>query len=277
MSEQQDEYKTEIEDALEMPGKGYEPAAVIEQPTKKLVLRESLGEEWTVAWVKLSTAFKPHIKNLKGSPLAIWLYISLSINKDGVSFPGIRTIAEATGYSHQGVLDAIQILEEKGYLHVRRGERRFNIYQPEFAAIGRTNEPSETVKSVESTQLTEIPDESTFSADESTFSSNESSGVDLNKKNKKEQENTVGEIFKSYEKNIGPIVQIVSVRLLEAIDQYPKEWITDAIGLSVVNNKRNWGYCDAILKRWQANGKDSDKKTVYVPKRQEGVSSGYFG
>lgn len=273
MSEQQEDYVT---DAIEMLGKGYEPAAVIEQPTKKLVLRDDIGEEWTVAWVKLSTAFKPHIKNLKGSPLAIWLYISLSINKDGVSFPGIRTIAEATGYSHQGVLDAIQVLEEKGYLHVRRGERRFNIYQPEFASIGRTKEPSETVNSVDS-RSSKKPDESTFPADESTFSPNESTLLDLNKKNKKEQENTTAEIFKSYEANIGAITQIMSARLIEAIDTYPKEWILESFGIAVSRNARNWSFCEAILKRWQANGKDTGKKTATVPQRQEGVSSGYFG
>ena len=180
MSEQQEEY---ITDAKEMLGAGYQPPAIIEQPRSRMVLRETLGEEWTVAWVKLSTAFKPHIKNLRGAPLAVWLYISLSINEKGVAFPGIRTIAEDTGYSHQGVLDAIKELEGKGYLHVRRGERRFNIYEPEFAAIGRTNEPSETVNLVESSKLSQVS-----TPNESSFLPNESSGLDLNKKNKKEQD-----------------------------------------------------------------------------------------
>lgn len=180
MSEDQSDYITE---AIEMMGKGYDPAAIIEQPTKKLVLRESLGEEWTVAWVKLSTAFKPHIKELHGSPLAVWLFISLSINKNGIAFPGIRTIAEQTGYSHQGILDAIQKLEEKGYLKVRRGERRYNIYEPEFAAIGKVNEPSGTVNLLDSNPMSQL-----LEPDESTFSANESSPLDSNKKNKNKQD-----------------------------------------------------------------------------------------
>ena len=172
----------QLTDARQMLGTGYEPAAVIEQPRSRLVLRDGLGEEWTVAWVKLSTAFKPHIKNLRGAQLAVWLYISLSINEKGVAFPGIRTIAEDTGYSHQGVLDAIKDLEAKGYMKVRRGERRYNLYEPEFAAIGKVNEPSETVNSVdESSKLSQV-----LQPNESTFSPNESSGLDLNKKNKKE-------------------------------------------------------------------------------------------
>lgn len=178
MSETKPEYITEAMDLL----RG-EPAAIIEQPRANIVLRDGLGEEWTVAWVKLSTAFKPHIKELRGAPLAVWLYIALSINKQGVSFPAIRTIAEDTGYSHQGVLDAIKALEEKGYLKVRRGERKFNLYEPEFAAIGRTNEPSGTVNLVDSS----APKSQVYPPDESTFSPDESSPLDLNKKNKRDK------------------------------------------------------------------------------------------
>lgn len=156
-----------------------EPAAIIEQPQPRLVLREGLGEEWSCAWVKLSTAFKAHIKELRGAPLAVWLYISLSINKNGIAFPGIKTIAEETGYSHQGVIDAIKTLEERGYLRVIRGAKRYNLYEPEFAAIGRRAEPTETVNSVESTQLSQVS-----GTDESTFSPEESSRVDSNKINK---------------------------------------------------------------------------------------------
>ncbi len=144
-----------------------EPAAIIERPQSRLVLHDELAEEWTVAWIKLSTAFKPHIKNLRGAPLAVWLYISLSIGSDGNAFPGIRTIADETGYSHQAVIDAVKFLEEKGYLSVRRGERRYNIYKPQFAAIGKTNEPTETVKLVDSSvSMSQLlpPDESTFFA-----------------------------------------------------------------------------------------------------------------
>ena len=180
MGEQQEKY---ITDAAEMLGAGYhEPAAIIEEPRRRKVMGQLPGfdEQDTAAWVKLSTAFKPHIKALKGAPLAVWLYLSLSINRNGQAFPGIRTMAEELDYSHQGIIDAVKTLEEKGYLAVRRGERRYNLYEPGFAAIGRGKEP---VNSVDS-----LADESTFPANESTFSPNESSGLDLNKRNKIKQE-----------------------------------------------------------------------------------------
>lgn len=194
--EERPEYLTE---ALEMIGN--QPAAIIEQPHQRLVLQKGIGEEWTVAWVKLSTAFKPHIKELRGAPLAVWLYISLSINKSGISFPSVLRIAEDTGYSHQGVLDAIKTLESKGYLRVRRGERRYNLYEPEFAAIGKTNEPSETVNLVESSKLSQV-----LQPNESTFSPNESTPLDSNKSNKIEPE-LLSQIETSANRTIDAILQ----------------------------------------------------------------------
>ncbi|HNA54108.1 MAG TPA: DnaD domain protein, partial [Anaerolineales bacterium] len=36
---------------------------------------------------------------------------------------------------------------------------------------------------------------------------------------------------------------------------YQAEWIAEAIGLAVENNKRNWKYIEAILKRWKEEGR----------------------
>ena len=67
-------------------------------------------------------------------------------------------------------------------------------------------------------------------------------------------------IFTLYESNIGVLTSIMADTLADAEKTYPADWIFDAIRLAVENNKRNWKYCEAILKRWQANGKDSGKK-----------------
>lgn len=67
-------------------------------------------------------------------------------------------------------------------------------------------------------------------------------------------------IFKIYEKNIGVITQAVSEKMIQAEMEFPVEWIIEAIEIAALQNKRNWAYCDAILKRWQADGKDSGKK-----------------
>ncbi len=62
-------------------------------------------------------------------------------------------------------------------------------------------------------------------------------------------------VFKLYEENIGPLTPILADVLREAEQTYPPEWIEEAIGIAVKNNKRNWNYVEAILKRWKEEGR----------------------
>lgn len=66
-------------------------------------------------------------------------------------------------------------------------------------------------------------------------------------------------IFLLYEQNIGPLTPMIGEQLRHAEDDYPAAWIEEAIQLAVENNKRSWKYVEAILKRWQAEGKDSGR------------------
>lgn len=62
-------------------------------------------------------------------------------------------------------------------------------------------------------------------------------------------------IFRLYEENIGPLTPILAQSLGAAEDDYPAGWITEAIEIAVKNNKRTWRYIEAILNRWQREGK----------------------
>ena len=64
-------------------------------------------------------------------------------------------------------------------------------------------------------------------------------------------------LFSLYEQNIGALTPLIADKLLEAEDEFPDLWLREAIGLAVENNVRSWSYVDAILKRWQREGKDS--------------------
>ncbi len=61
--------------------------------------------------------------------------------------------------------------------------------------------------------------------------------------------------FKLYEENIGPLTPLIADALKDAEETYTADWIADAIELAVKNNKRNWKYCEAILKRWKEEGR----------------------
>ncbi|MBL8078116.1 MAG: DnaD domain protein [Anaerolineales bacterium] len=62
-------------------------------------------------------------------------------------------------------------------------------------------------------------------------------------------------VFKLYEENIGALTPLIADRLKDAEELYSAKWITDAIGLAVENNARNWKYIEAILKRWKEEGR----------------------
>jgi len=62
-------------------------------------------------------------------------------------------------------------------------------------------------------------------------------------------------VFKLYEENIGPLTPLIADALKDAEDTFSGEWVTDAIEIAIKNNKRNWKYVEAILKRWKEEGR----------------------
>ena len=68
-----------------------------------------------------------------------------------------------------------------------------------------------------------------------------------------------GNIFQSYEENIGPLTPIVAEELREAEALYPVEWIEEAFRESALQNKRSWRYAEAILRRWATEGRAREK------------------
>ena len=66
-------------------------------------------------------------------------------------------------------------------------------------------------------------------------------------------------IFVLYEQNVGPLTPIIADRLRDVEKTYSEEWIREAVAIAVENNKRSLSYINAILERWQVEGKDSGK------------------
>lgn len=62
-------------------------------------------------------------------------------------------------------------------------------------------------------------------------------------------------VFRLYEENIGPLTPIIADTLKDAEETFSAEWVTDALEIAVKNNKRNWKYAEAILKRWKEEGR----------------------
>jgi DnaD/phage-associated family protein len=63
-----------------------------------------------------------------------------------------------------------------------------------------------------------------------------------------------GEIFTLYESEIGILTPLIADAIQDAEKTFPAGWLPAAIHEAALNNKRNWKYCEAILKRWKVEG-----------------------
>ena len=69
-----------------------------------------------------------------------------------------------------------------------------------------------------------------------------------------------GAVFKVYESEIGVLTATIADELRLAVSEYPDGWIIDALKEASRQNKRNWSYARAILKRWKAEGRGNGHK-----------------
>ncbi|NPA92396.1 MAG: DnaD domain protein [Chloroflexi bacterium] len=62
-------------------------------------------------------------------------------------------------------------------------------------------------------------------------------------------------IYRLYEEHIGPLTPLIAEQLQEAEAAYPADWIEEAFRIAAANNVRRWRYIEAILERWQKEGR----------------------
>ncbi len=63
-------------------------------------------------------------------------------------------------------------------------------------------------------------------------------------------------IFRLWEENMGPLTPMIAETLRDAEENYPDVWIEEAMRIAVERNARNWRFMEAILRRWQEEGRD---------------------
>lgn len=63
----------------------------------------------------------------------------------------------------------------------------------------------------------------------------------------------------------GFMTSILAEQVQTMMDEYPKQWILDAMKISVKQNKRKLTYADGILQNWRRNGRDDELKKTDKP------------
>jgi DnaD/phage-associated family protein len=187
----------------------------------------------------------------------IWRYCQ---GRDGICRAKLETIAGELGMSMRTIIRHIEPLVEDGYLLDTTPDLRNkpHIYADTFKIRIRV--------SVEATVT-----ESHTAVTESHRHSDRESLEESIKKELKKESTTATErpkTFVAYEENIGAITQHIADCVQDAEKIYPESWIIETFQIAAENNKRNWRYCETILKRWQREGKDDGKK----PAQTQGVS-----
>ena len=83
-------------------------------------------------------------------------------------------------------------------------------------------------------------------------------------------------IFVLYEQNIGALTPLLAERLQEAEEEYPSDWIEQAIRIAVANNVRKWRYIEAILENWKTKGKDDEEDRRDIEETRRRYLGGEF-
>ena len=69
-------------------------------------------------------------------------------------------------------------------------------------------------------------------------------------------------IFALYEQHIGSYGHSIAEQLRAAEEQYPAEWIADAISIAAERNARSWNYVQAVLRGWMQSGRPSQGQSL---------------
>jgi len=95
--------------------------------------------------------------------------------------------------------------------------------------------------------------------------------------NRTEQKRTeqVAAINSHYQNNIQMLTPHMADVLALACEDYPHDWIIEAIDISVERNARNWRYAEGILKNWKQDGKNAGKKSDTMTTVERMKAAGY--
>lgn len=83
-------------------------------------------------------------------------------------------------------------------------------------------------------------------------------------------------IFTLYERHIGPVTPMLAEKLKAAENDHPHEWLEEAIRIAVENNARSWSYVEAILTRWQKEGRHEGRTQGDTEKDRRKYVEGEF-
>jgi DnaD/phage-associated family protein len=179
------------------------------------------------------------------------------------AYPSLDTLAHKTSMSRRTVQRAIDALKILGIIKLvgisEYGTDNYSIFESAISRGDSGTNPQQGVTLVQegddSGALKSVPE-----SPESSFKPS----INTTTREK------IAEVFKAYESEIG----LLTPHSRDCINDYldhlkiSPDWIIEAIHIAREQQKANWAYCAAILKRWSQFGKNDlpPKPRPYGPK-----------
>lgn len=213
------------------------------------------------------------INDLTTGAIALW-YTLMSINNmagwsEWFAAPN-QTLQQLTNLSKQGLVDARNLLIQKGLIEYKRGKsRQGGMYR----MISLVNSVDQSLDQTDDQIIDQMPDKHLTNHRTNTgpiagplidiktktkTKTKQSSGD--NNTHAQPRERNVFELFES--EGFGTLSSFLAERLGLLIDQYTEKWVCEAMKRAALQGKRNLSYVEGILRRWQAEGIDEPWKEV---------------
>jgi len=225
-----------------------------------------------------------------GSKLLLLLALADHANEQGVCWPSIPTLAKKARISERQVQRLIQELEDSNELEILKkgnGRGQSTLYRLNSDAIIGTavtqkvdtvspintkkvdivspiDEVKETIKGdicdIKG-DICDIKGDIAMSPEppiESPIEPPLQNGGGGSSKRSRKTDTEYAEICTAIESNgFGMLTEFVADEINALMNEYPKDWILDAMKVSVSQNKRKLAYTTGILRRWRADGRDN--------------------
>lgn len=222
----------------------------------------------------MNMVFEAKIENAKvgektvTAPLLKLVMLALAdhCNDDGDgAYPSLTMLEKKTALTRKSVINSLDALKQQGAIFrvgiSKRGTTNYSLNIPMLKSLVFQTEiplfasepgtPPEQSASEPGTPTEQFASEPGSCASEP--------GSPEPSLTKESTTTTEPNIFKIYESNFGLLIPMIADALKDAEQTYPAEWIKAAMTEAVTNNKRNWKYVEAILKRWLVDGPDTPK------------------
>lgn len=204
------------------------------------------------------------VKQLSTGQIALWHALMQINNKcswiEWFTAPNL-TLELTTGLSRKGIYNARNTLKQHGLIDFKSNGTRATSYKL-MSLLNNTQDSTQETTQGKSTMQDITQDTTQVTTQDTTQGTTQSSATLTKLKETKLKETKtssggvdIAKIANEFQQNgFGTINLTVKEMLIDLVENYPEEWILNAMKVAVKNNARRLNYVEGILRRWNNSG-----------------------